>query len=487
MAAGLMIGVESSPEGTHAVLLDGERIVATASHMQPSADPGLIAAVLLDLVSQAPEAAQARGVAIATGRFDVAVQDRVALARIACVRLQATAEDVVPALSGWPPELLGAVGGVTRVLRGGCGYDGTPLGAPTTDELDALALNLLAQQVEAIAVTAEFAPVDPSAEMDLGTGLAARLPGVPVALSHSLGSIGLIERENATALNAALLPLAARLTAELEHEVSQVLPGVRAYLVRLDGTLMELPFAHRFPVFTLGCLEASRLRGLARLAGQRDCLVAGLRAGRRWLNVVRGGEPGASARGQVIAGVPTCLAGLDIVHVEAGELGWRLAGQMMGWLQASWVAAHSDDDLPAAAPEQAALAGAVGAASTRIAGLVDRIGPGRAGHRTADHQSAWDASGAGGAGTGGAGSGGAGTDGARGGGPGSVSSVADGAGGARASRTASEPDRRLATERAILAGALEGTIEITAVEEVPLAYVPGDLVRLRVVATGELP
>lgn len=451
MGDGLMIGVECSSSGTLAVLLDGERIAATASRTELSPGDGSIAGVLADLVGRAPEARTARGVAIATSQFDVAVQARAGLARIACLRLQACGQDVVPPLSGWPAELLRAVGGLSRVLPGGCGYDGTPLNPPTTAELDAWAQDLLGQQVEAVAVTAGFAPVDPSAEVEVGARLAARLPGIPLALSHSLGSIGLLERENATALNAALLPLAARVTAELEHEVSQALPGVRAYLVRLDGTLMELPFARRFPVLTLGCLDASRLRGLARLAGQCDCLIAGVHDGRRWLSVVRQGEPSASSRGQIIAGVPTCLAGLDIVDVDAGEHSWRLASQMMGWPQGSWVAASSDADLPAAAPEQAEFAGAMGAATTRIAGLVDRIGPGRV----------------------------VGTEAATATRPAGTVGAADGA--------ASEPDRRLATERAILAGAVENTIEITSVEEVPLAYVPGDLVRLRVVATGELP
>lgn len=46
---------------------------------------------------------------------------------------------------------------------------------------------------------------------------------------------------------------------------------------------------------------------------------------------------------------------------------------------------------------------------------------------------------------------------------------------------------RDAREQALLAGALEETIEVGEISESPLAYVPGDLVRLRVTATGRVP
>ena len=41
-------------------------------------------------------------------------------------------------------------------------------------------------------------------------------------------------------------------------------------------------------------------------------------------------------------------------------------------------------------------------------------------------------------------------------------------------------------EKAVTAGAEKGTIEIIDIEEVPLAYVPGGTVRLRIKAAGQL-
>lgn len=91
--------------------------------------------------------------------------------------------------------------------------------------------------------------------------------------------------------------------------------------------------------------------------------------------------------------------------------------------------------MPVAASQEVAWAVAIGAASTRIAGLVDRIVPGG---RQRDGQVV-------------------------------------------------EQARGLASQQALLAGAVEHSISVIDVEEIPLAYVPGDLVRLRVRAMGELP
>ena len=46
--------------------------------------------------------------------------------------------------------------------------------------------------------------------------------------------------------------------------------------------------------------------------------------------------------------------------------------------------------------------------------------------------------------------------------------------------------RALAIERAVAAGADPGTIQILEVEEIPLAYLPSDAVRIKVKAAGAL-
>lgn len=60
-----------------------------------------------------------------------------------------------------------------------------------------------------------------------------------VTLSHRIAGLGLLERENAAILNAALRPLAARMVPAFSAALRAL--GVRAplYLTANDGTLMS--------------------------------------------------------------------------------------------------------------------------------------------------------------------------------------------------------------------------------------------------------
>lgn len=63
--------------------------------------------------------------------------------------------------------------------------------------------------------------------------------GVHVTLSHRIGQLGLLERENAAILNAALQPLAAKLIPAFQQALANT--GVRGqlYLTANDGTLLH--------------------------------------------------------------------------------------------------------------------------------------------------------------------------------------------------------------------------------------------------------
>ena len=55
-----------------------------------------------------------------------------------------------------------------------------------------------------------FAPTDAQQEIWAAERLRARLPDLAITLSHEIGRLGLLERENAAVLNACLAPLAQR-------------------------------------------------------------------------------------------------------------------------------------------------------------------------------------------------------------------------------------------------------------------------------------
>ena len=67
-------------------------------------------------------------------------------------------------------------------------------------------------------------------------------------MSHRIGQLGLLERENAAILNAALQPLAADLIPAFQAALARSGIRGRLYLTANDGTLMQAEAAVEVPL-----------------------------------------------------------------------------------------------------------------------------------------------------------------------------------------------------------------------------------------------
>ena len=97
---------------------------------------------------------------------------------------------------------------------------------------------------------------------------------VPVSCSSMIGSVGLIERENATILNAALHKVIKVTSEGFEQALEQEkIHHAQVYLCQNDGTLMSLTYAKQFPILTIACGPTNSIRGASYLAGLKDAVV----------------------------------------------------------------------------------------------------------------------------------------------------------------------------------------------------------------------
>ena len=103
--------------------------------------------------------------------------------------------------------------------------------------------------------------------------LAEEAPGVAVTLSHELGRIGLLERENAALLNAALSALARRTIAGFREAIAASRIAAPLYLTQNDGTVMSPKTAMRLPVMSFASGATNSMRGAAFLSGMADAIV----------------------------------------------------------------------------------------------------------------------------------------------------------------------------------------------------------------------
>ncbi|MFF4776064.1 hydantoinase/oxoprolinase N-terminal domain-containing protein [Microtetraspora fusca] len=442
-------GLDVGPTNTDAVLVDAAGHVLTAAKVSSvPGDPVASVTAALDALGT-PDVAQ---VAIGLRGAASAIARRSGLCRVAVLRIGGPATRAVRPLFGWPADLLAAVHAGTAIVDGGGGLDPEDR-SPLDRDAVARFAGQVAGRAEAVAVTGVFAPLDGDQEREAAEIVRAELGPLPVSLSADLGTLGLLERENTTVLDAAL----SRHARDTVARLSTALPGAAVFVTRGDGTLMSLEHLARHPGLSLGSGPASALRGAGLLTGLTHAVVADVGASRIRVGALADGFPEEAAHGAEIGGVPVAFRMPDLIQVPIGaapgspgspapaelaelaEAVDRLqpAADRLPLVVVGGGAAAVPDGLPGVGdvrhPPHGRVAGAIGAIGSPVGGQAERI------VRLDDR-----------------------------------------------SRDAGALDEILEEARAsaVRAGADPRAIEIVETHRAPLAYLPGSFVRVRVRAAG---
>ena len=146
---------------------------------------------------------------IGTTHFTNALIEARGLAPTAALRLGLPATASLPPMVDWPQRLVAAVEGRAYLAHGGHEFDGRHIAELDPDELRRHAADMAAHGIRSVAISSVFSPVSNEFELRAAQIIGEELgPDVAISLSHEIGRIGLLERENATIINAALRELA---------------------------------------------------------------------------------------------------------------------------------------------------------------------------------------------------------------------------------------------------------------------------------------
>ncbi|ALJ80369.1 hydantoinase/oxoprolinase N-terminal domain-containing protein [Ketogulonicigenium vulgare] len=511
----IRIGIDVGGTNTDAVIMDGADVLAAVkSHTTSDVMSGVVSSLNLVLAEAGKSASDVDVVMIGTTHFTNAVVQRRDLAQTAAVRLCLPATQSLPPMVDWPEDLRDVIGNTWYLAHGGHEFDGRVISPLNEDELVGIAADIKAKGINTIAITSVFSPVSAEFEAKAAEIFARELPGAHITVSSEIGRIGLLERENAAIMNACLR--------DLSHEVIQAfrdaLAGIgftgRFFLTQNDGTLMEAEFAEKFPVLTFASGPTNSMRGAAFLSGVKDAIVVDIGGTTADVGSLQKGFPRQATVAVEVGGVRTNFRMPDVFSIGLGggslvvdaaggvkvgptSVGYRIATEALVFGGSTLTTtdlvvadggavigdpakvAHLDKDLVARGrariaemlddcverarvsadplpvivvgggsvivggpiaglqlikPNHFACANAVGAAIAQVSGEVDR-----------------------------------------------VYAMAE------ISRDkALEDAKTQAVNAAVAAGAKRETVEIVDVEDVPLAYLPGNATRVRVKAVGEL-
>ena len=509
------LGIDVGGTNTDAVIMDGaDRVIAKAKVPgTPDITGGIIAAI--DAVLRAPEAAPERitHVMLGTTHATNAVLERRKLRRIAVIRIGGPATHSIRPMFGWPPDLTAAISAGAVIVDGGIEFDGRDL-SPLDTEAISRFLGQVAGTADGVAITSVFAPVSARHELAAAEIVKRELGELHMSLSHEIGSIGLIERENATILNGALTGVANDVAIAMHQALDAHQLRPVTFFAQNDGTLMALDQALRYPVLTIGSGPANSVRGAAFLTRTADSLVIDVGGTSTDVGVLVNGFPRESSYGVEIGGIRTNFRMPDLVTIALGggtvvaadQAGLRIGPRSVGYrLQQDALVfgggtATLTDGAVAAGRAKLGDAGLIGGqqrlvtdalarADVMLADAIDRMKtsredrpliavgggsilipdriPGVSEVIRPEHFDTANAVGAAIA---------------------SVSGQIDrifhlGTGGRQAALDEACGEAR---ERAVAAGAEPGTVQIVEMEEIPLAYLTSPAVRIRAKAAGTL-
>lgn len=312
----LRIGIDVGGTNTDAVVLDGSKVVsATKSTTTDDVTSGIMTALTEVLTGIDP--AQIDSVFIGTTHFINAIAQAKGLERVAAVRLATPPQTLMPMID-WPEKLLDVVGGHVYVCAGGSQFDGRPLNPVDEDGLREVAGKIKAAGIRRIALSAVFSVVNDEPEKLAERILREELPDVSITRSTLVGRAGILERENATVLNAALLTLAGQVVDALEDVVSRVGIDAPILLSQNDGTVMTLETAREFPIFTIASGPTNSMRGAALLSGISDGVVVDVGGTTTDVGLLRHGFPREATVAMSLAGVRSNFSIPDVLSLALG-------------------------------------------------------------------------------------------------------------------------------------------------------------------------
>lgn len=331
------IGIDVGGTNTDAVLIDSTTVLgAVKSPTTADVMSGVVKSIEHLVQSHADAVHDLDAVMIGTTHFTNAVVERARLDRVAAIRIAMPASASLLPMVDWPADLREAVNPLRFMVEGGHEYDGRPLVPLDKDAIRDAAMQIRDAGITAVGITALFSPLTAECELEAAEIVTSVLPEARITLSHRLGRIGLLERENVTLLNASLQSLGTKTVNAFRNALASV--GIRApfYLTQNDGTVVLAEVAAANPVYSFASGPTNSMRGAAFLSGRDEGMVIDVGGTTSDIGYLVNGFPREANNIVEVGGVrtlfrmpdllPMGLGGGTIIDHNTGKIGPRSVG-----------------------------------------------------------------------------------------------------------------------------------------------------------------
>jgi N-methylhydantoinase A/oxoprolinase/acetone carboxylase beta subunit len=179
-------------------------------------------------------------------------------------------------------------------------------------------VNQIKGQVDAIAVSSYFSPLNPEHENRAHKAISS-ICDLPVVLGHQLSTkLGSVERATTAALNASLLAVLQNFIIAVRRAMERRHIEAPLMVVRGDGTLMSDEFAARTPVETIHSGPAASAIGGRFLSRLDDALVVDVGGTTSDFALIECGEVAVSEEGATVSDYKTSVKAANLLSIALG-------------------------------------------------------------------------------------------------------------------------------------------------------------------------
>jgi N-methylhydantoinase A/oxoprolinase/acetone carboxylase beta subunit len=299
--------------------MDGRTIHgAVKTPTTPNVTDGIVTALQMLVEQTKLDPADIQAVMLGTTHFTNAVVERLHLTPTATIRLALPATEALPPMTDWPEDLRDAIGNHYFLVRGGYEFDGRQIAPFEPMEVRHVAKQILDRGITSVAISCVFSPINNEQEKQAAGIVREVIPNAHITLSSAIGRLGLLERENAAIINACLSKVAERIVAGFEAALRQMNITAPFYLSQNDGTLMVSSYAQEYPVLTFASGPTNSMRGAAFLSGLKDALVIDVGGTTSDVGMLQNGFPRVASQAVSIGGVRTNFRMPDVYSFGLG-------------------------------------------------------------------------------------------------------------------------------------------------------------------------
>ncbi|WP_430967822.1 hydantoinase/oxoprolinase N-terminal domain-containing protein [Spongiimicrobium sp. 2-473A-2-J] len=314
------IGVDVGGTNTDAVLVSHDNLILAKTKQTTTLDvsngiENAIGKVIAD--AKVPKQ-DIKYIMLGTTHCTNALVERKELNKIGAIRIGLPASSAIPTMTDFPKDLKTLLGKHIYMVHGGYEFDGRLISPLNEQEVKDYLLQMKGA-VESLAITGIFSKTLPDQELQVATWAKEILgDAVRISCSHQIGGLGLLERENAAILNAALQDVASKMVKAFKDTVRRLGLLSQLFIGQNDGTLMSLEQSQDFPVLTISSGPTNSIRGAGALSGVANGIVIDVGGTTSDGGVLVNYFPRESTQAAQIGGVLTNFRMPDIVAVGIG-------------------------------------------------------------------------------------------------------------------------------------------------------------------------